>query len=153
MIRKLLQGSLAVLFAMAVFHGQAAFAEGDGAAAPDIAAGSITIELNKVEQTKDACRAYLLFENPTKAEFTDFRLDLVLFDKSGVISRRVAVDASPLRADKSVVKLFDLANLQCDKVSRVLLNDITPCKAGGKSRSDCVDLVSVRSLNGIKLFK
>src|SRR5690625_7983044 len=49
---------------------------------------SVAVELNKVEQLDDACRAYLLFENKQDRRFEEFRLDLVLFDDVGVIARR-----------------------------------------------------------------
>jgi hypothetical protein len=113
----------------------------------------IAIELNKVEQREGACRAYLLFKNPNESHFPTFRLDLVLFGKDGVIARRIAVDASPLRAGKSVVKLFDLTGLDCQTLARILLNDVSPCEDDGGARTDCVDRVVVSSRTSVDFFK
>src|SRR5690625_603345 len=115
--------------------------------------GTLVVELNKVEQLDNACRAYLLFENGQDSRFDEFRLDLVLFDGEGVIARRIAVEAAPLRAGRSVVKLFDLADLQCQTIDRVLLNDISPCADEAGPRDDCVDLVELRSRSDIEFFQ
>lgn len=122
-------------------------------AVPAAAQSPVTIELNKVEQLDAACRAYLLFENGHDSGFEEFRLDLVLFDAEGVIARRIAVEAAPLRASRSVVKLFDLNELRCEDIDRVLLNDISPCADGEGARQDCVDLVSLRSRTDIEFFQ
>lgn len=115
--------------------------------------GIVVVELNKVEQLDNACRAYLLFENGQSSRFEEFRLDLVLFDQEGIIARRIAVEAAPLRAERSVVKLFDLADLQCDTIDRVLLNDISPCADEEGPRADCVEAVELRTRSGIEFFR
>lgn len=122
-------------------------------AAPAAAQSPVAIELNKVEQLEAACRAYLLFENGQDSGFEEFRLDLVLFDAEGVIARRIAVEAAPLRASRSVVKLFDLADLRCEDIDRVLLNDIAPCSDGSGALQDCVDRVTLRSRTDIDFFQ
>ncbi|MEX0760423.1 MAG: Tat pathway signal sequence domain protein, partial [Tistlia sp.] len=101
----------------------------------------------------EACRAYLLFENERGGEYPVYRLDLVLFDTQGRIDRRIAVDASPLRAGKSVVKLFDLSGLQCDAISKILLNDISPCEDGSGERDDCVVQARLNSLTDVDFYK
>ncbi|MDF2096115.1 hypothetical protein [Aquibaculum arenosum] len=55
--------------------------------APADGEAAVVVELNKVEQLDNACRAYLLFENGNSSRFDEFRLDLVLFDSEGVIAR------------------------------------------------------------------
>lgn len=124
-----------------------------GMTAPAKAQTPVTVELNKVEQLDAACRAYLLFENGLDSGFEEFRLDLVLFDAEGVIARRIAVEAAPLRANRSVVKLFDLADLRCEEIDRVLLNDIAPCSDANGQRDDCVDIVALRSRTDIEFFQ
>mgnify|MGYP000998474191 FL=1 len=114
----------------------------------------VLLELNKVEQVDNACRAYLLFENNNDTAYTDFRLDLVLFSPDGVITRRIAVDAAPLRAGRPTVKLFDLTDLKCDSIQRILVNDVSPCTDGSGAREDCVEALGVRSrADGIEFFQ
>ena len=114
----------------------------------------VLLELNKVEQVDNACRAYLLFENNNDTAFSDFRLDLVLFSPDGVITRRIAVDAAPLRAGRPTVKLFDLTDLNCDSIQRILVNDVAPCTDGSGAREDCVEILGLRSrAEGIEFFQ
>lgn len=149
LVTGVLAGALGFLLA-----GPAAWAQDtDQAPAATGAADGVRIELNKLEQQGDACRAYLLFENEQGGEYPVYRLDLVLFDKQGRIDRRIAVDASPLRAGKSVVKLFDLSDLQCDSISKILLNDIAPCEDESGVRENCVVGASLSTLTEVSFYK
>ena len=105
----------------------------------------VGIELNKLEPVSDACRAYLVFENRTETAFDPFKLDLVMFDSDGVIAKRVAVEAGPLPAGKTSVKLFDVNGLGCGGIRRVLLNSVMACGTPGESSADCTALVEPAS--------
>ncbi|MCC7274594.1 MAG: hypothetical protein IT561_18140 [Alphaproteobacteria bacterium] len=114
----------------------------------------VLVELNRLEERGADCRAYLVLENRGKAAFDAYKLDLVVFDKGGVVARRLALDVGPLRAEKRGVKVFDLAGLGCADVSSVLVNDVIEC--GGKDQAkdqDCVALLEVRSRTAAKLTK
>ena len=143
-----ISGALGALLLLA---GQVATATAQSNAVGPKAA--VTIELNKLEQRDGACRTYLLFENASDRQFDPFRLDLIFFGSDGVITQRLVVDASPLRAGKSVVKLFDLAEQQCEEFSRILLNDVAACGDPAGRRDDCVDLVTPRSRSEVVFYK
>lgn len=113
----------------------------------------IGIELNKLEEQQNACRVYMLFENPGQTEFSEFQLDLVLFDTNGVIARRLSLDAAPLRAEKSSVKLFDIDGLACPKIGRILLNDMLACADASGKRTDCLKLIKPASRVDAKFVK
>jgi hypothetical protein len=114
---------------------------------------TLEIELNKLEPVEGACRAYLVFRNTTEANFASLRLDLVLFGKDGVIARRLAVEAAPLAAGKTSVKLFDVQGLACGDVGQVLLNDIVACRDATGDRNDCANLVKPVSKTGATFSK
>lgn len=117
-----------------------------------LAEDNIDIELNKLEDREDSCRAYLVFKNKTSSQFNEFKLDLVMFGADGVISRRLAVDSSPLRSNKTSVKLFDIEGLSCAGISLILLNDVLSCR-DEYERSDCVDLINTSSKNNVSFVK
>ena len=73
--------------------------------------------------------AYFVINNKNKTSYEELKLDLVLFRPDGVIGRRFAVDLAPLKADKRVVKIFELADTSCDQVGSFLINDVIECKA------------------------
>ena len=115
------------------------------AGGPLMAATPVTIELNKLETVENACRAYLVFRNTTQSSFSAFRLDLVLFGKDGVISRRLAVEAAPLAPGRTSVKLFDIQGVGCGDIGQVLLNDVVACKDASGDRTDCIGIVELVS--------
>ncbi|MGI3210867.1 hypothetical protein ACROSR_07080 [Roseovarius tibetensis] len=101
---------------------------GDASGAQDADTGpTLAVELNKLEQTGAACRSYMVLSNRTETPLDTLSLDLVVFDTDGVIERRLAVALGPLDAGRTQVKAFDMAELDCDIVGRVLLNEVLTC--------------------------
>jgi hypothetical protein len=111
-------------------------------------AAPLRLELNRLEPVGEACRAYLVIENPSAEAYRSLKLDLFAFDTDGVIARRVALEAGPVPARKTSVKLFDFAGAPCERLSRVLLNDVIACEGGDGARADCLALVETRSKVG-----
>ena len=105
----------------------------------------VRIELNKLEDVDGGCRVYLVLGNATTDRFSAFKIDLVLFDGEGVISRRLAVDVAPLRPGKTAVRLFDIEGVPCGETGRILVNDVIECREGGTERRNCIDLVTTTS--------
>lgn len=129
---------------------RAALAASVAAPLPALAAPGVSIELNRLEAKDGGCRVSLVLANPGDKAMDSLKLDLVFFDKEGVISRRLAVEAGPVRASKTTVKLFDASETSCDGVSRVLLNDVTAC--GGEQ--DCLSMISTSSrVKGVEFGK
>jgi hypothetical protein len=112
----------------------------------------VVLELNRLETRDGACRAIFLIRNAGPA-LDELRVDLALFDRGGVMTRRVAVDLGPVPAEKAQVKSFDVASLACEAVGSVLLNDVTGCRIGGAARTDCLSIVSLASRAGIEFFR
>jgi len=113
----------------------------------------LKVELNKLEPVEAACRAYLLFENHTADNIRTLKLDLVMFDGDGVITKRLAVEGGPLPAGKTNVKPFDIEGVDCATLSRVLLNGVLGCSDGDGERGDCLDLLQTGSRNNVEFFK
>lgn len=117
------------------------------------AQSTLKIELNKLETRENACRAYFLFENSTKHDFSGFKLDLVVFGQDGVITKRLAVDVAPLPASKTTVKLFDIEGHKCNGIGRILINDVLDCRDKKGTRPDCVSLVAPASRSPVPFVK
>ncbi|HSM27229.1 MAG TPA: Tat pathway signal sequence domain protein [Thioalkalivibrio sp.] len=115
--------------------------------------GALSVQLNKLEADGDACRAYIVLENASDITFEGLRLDMVLFDVDGVIARRLAVDAAPLAAGKTSVRVFGISNLACDNIGRVLLNDILVCQDATGDRTDCMQHIVPDSIAGVPFIK
>lgn len=139
-------------------HRTRALCLGLGAAA--LTAGSalaanqpLSIQLNRVDEQGPSCRASFVIGNPGPETYTSFKLDLVVFDKGGTITKRLAADLAPLRADEETVKIFDIPDTPCSGIGSILVNDVLDCRAGDKPAADCVGAITVSSKLAIKLLK
>ena len=99
---------------------------------------NISLELNKLEPSDKGCRAYIVVSNPSATQLDAFRLDLVMFQKDGVIGRRFALDLGPLRPNKRAVKLFEMDGTKCEDIGSFLVNDVMECRSGGSAVDDCL---------------
>jgi hypothetical protein len=115
--------------------------------------GSIAIELNKLEPQGQQCRAYLVIQNKGDTDYSELKLDLVLFRPDGVIGRRFAVELAPLKPNKRTVKLFDLEATACDEVGSFLINDVMECKAASGPVADCLQNITTSTLTNVQLNK
>lgn len=116
-------------------------------------AGSLGIELNKLESHGDACRPYLVFSNQTGKGFESLALELVLFDDDGFILKRFSLDAAPLAPGKTSVKLFEIADQPCKTLGRILLNAVTACADGSGPLDDCLERIEPSSRLPVDFFK
>jgi hypothetical protein len=125
-----------------------------GLRAPVVAQqGSISIELNKLEAQGSQCRAYFVINNKNSTNYQELKLDLVLFLPDGVIGRRFAIDLAPLNAHKRTVKLFELADIACDQVGSLLINEVLQCKAETGPIDDCLKEIEPSSLTKAQLTR
>ncbi len=81
---------------------------------------------------------HLVLDNPSAHPYSSYRLDLVIFAVDGIIARRLALEAAPLRANKTMVKEFEIEALACRQVGRILLNDVSACTSDTGEIANCV---------------
>lgn len=99
---------------------------------------SLALELNALQPSDGGCRVTFLASNGLAAPIDKATFEIALFGTSGVIDRLVSLDFKGLAKGKTKVLQFELAGLQCDAVSRVLVNDVTACEGEGLAAGDCL---------------
>jgi hypothetical protein len=116
-------------------------------AAPVLAEpGRLTIELNKFEETEEAgCRAFFLFRNRTELTLEGFEMSLAILDRHGVIDRLLTIDAAPLPAARTTLKLFEIPETRCGAISEILLHDLPSCRPQNADEMDCFPLLDLVS--------
>ena len=114
---------------------------------------ALHIELNRLEDHGDGCRVHLVLQNASPRAYSSYRLDLVIFAGDGVIARRLALETAPLRADKTMVKEFQLSDFSCGQVGRILLNDVPACISDAGDLDDCVTMTRVSSRASVSFVK
>jgi hypothetical protein len=108
--------------------------------------GKLGIELNKLESFEGGCRSFFLFRNRTALTLSSFEMSLAILNKGGVIDRLLTIDAAPLPAGRTTLKLFEVPDMSCEAVGEVILHDISACAAAGAASTDCFALVELSSL-------
>ena len=121
--------------------------------AADAAAATTSLELNKLEATDKGCRAHVVINNSSETAYQSFKLDLVEFRSDGVIGKRLILDLAPLKAQKKIVKSFELEGLACDKIGSFLINDVTDCKGETGPVADCLKHLALSTLTPVQLSK
>jgi hypothetical protein len=113
-------------------------------AAPQVRAADddIRVELNAAEPVQSRCRLSFVIENKGDTAYESLKLDLVIFNREGVIQRRVVAEMAPLRKTKTIVKAFEIDG-DCGQMGAVLLNDVTACVPGDAGA--CLDRVVLSS--------
>lgn len=122
------------------------------AAAAQAGSDRVALELNKLENLPNGCRAYMVVDNRSSRVYSALKLDLVMFQTDGVIGRRFAVELAPVKATKTGVKLFDLEGVRCDDIGSLLINEVMDCKSGGDD-AGCLERLTVGSRAKAQLSK
>jgi len=129
----------------------------------------IPVELNRLESLPAAggspggaessgsgCRVYIVVTNPDPEPVSQLRLDVMMFNTDGIVSRRVDLELGPLPAHKTAVRLFDIQGQPCDDISRLLVNDVL-CSAGPSTDPNqhqaCLDRLQLSSRAKAELTK
>lgn len=106
--------------------------------------GRISVELNKLEPADNACRGYFVVGNDRPDPLKELQIEVVLFDQEGVVMRQVLLTFAGVRAGRTKVVLFDLPDLDCGDIGRLLLNEVLACtSADGSTIAGCGDLLAV----------
>jgi len=116
-------------------------------------AQTLDIELNKLEDARGQCVASLVLTNRLSETLDQVRFDLYIFDKAGVIARRLLLDTGPMRTDKTTVASFGLLDGPCSNIGRLLVNDIPVCKTAAGAALDCVGALNLTSRAAVPLTK
>ncbi len=122
-------------------------------AAPMAQAQSLTVELNKLEDVATSCQAFFLFQNARTENLTSFEMSLAILSPDGIIDRLLTIDAAPLPAGRTTLKLFEIPDTQCADIGEILLHDIPACKPQNGDALDCFSFLELNSRAAAPLVK
>ncbi|MFI5011249.1 MAG: hypothetical protein ACHQAY_02770 [Hyphomicrobiales bacterium] len=118
---------------------------------PASADAPIRVELNAAEGAAGRCRLSFVVENASTTAVEALKLDLAIFGRDGAIQRRLLTEMGPVRAQKTVVRTFEVES-DCAGIGSVLVNDVTACAPA--TLGDCLDRLNLSSrLADLRLFK
>lgn len=141
-VRRSLIAGLAAAFAGFTLAGAPARGEEAG----------IGVELNRLQDVKDACRISLVFTNNLEKPVQELSIEIVLFNADGAVERFLVLKSNPLPEGKIRVQQFDAEGLGCKTVGKVLLNDVPACRVEGVERGACLEAIRPSSRTGVDFF-
>jgi len=112
---------------------------------------SINVELNSVESAQNRCRLAFVIDNKDELPLQTLKLDLAVFNRDGVVQRRLVIEMGPVRRAKTMVRTFEIDG-ECLQIGSILVNDVTACAPGDPGA--CLDRLTLSSrVSGIRLYK
>jgi len=99
----------------------------------------LALELNALQAADTGCRVTFLATNTLGAAVDRAGIEIAFFAGDGAIDRIVTLDFKGLTEGKTKVLQFQLNDLACDDISRLLVNDITACEGAGLAPTACLD--------------
>ena len=116
--------------------------------------GGLTVELNKFEDgDSGGCRAFFLFRNRTDMTLEGFEMSLAILNTDGVIDRLLTIDAAPLPAARTTLKLFEIPEIGCTGISEILLHELASCRPQNADEIDCFPMMELVSRTPAGLVK
>lgn len=120
-------------------------------AAPE---GRLTVELNKFEENETGgCRAFFLFRNKTDMTLEGFEMSLAILNTGGIIDRLLTIDAAPIQAARTTLKLFEVPDIACSDISEILLHELASCRPQNAEEMDCFPVLTLVSRTTAQLVK
>lgn len=117
-----------------------------GTALPAFAqSGNFGLELNAARDVGEGCRLTYVATNNTGEGLEKASYEVAVFDQDGVVSRLLILEFGQLQADKTKVVQFDLADMACSNISRLLVNSVSECVGAGGASPDCMDGLTTSS--------
>jgi len=113
--------------------------------AEDLSQPSLTIDLNALEQTGQACRLVFVATNATGTPIDAMVLETVVFDAAGTVDRFALFDFKALPDGKTRVRQFDLPDTRCGDIGRVLINGAESCKGPSLKGTECMEQLDLKS--------
>lgn len=114
------------------------------------AAPALNLELNALDPSDKGCRLTFVATNDLTVQLDKVTFEMVLFNAEQRVERLTLLDFKTLPAGKTKVRRFDLANIKCDAISRILINDATECVGEGITEGACIKQLKTSSTSAVR---
>lgn len=112
---------------------------------------SLSLDLNALEQVGQSCRLVFVAGNSTGVAIDELSLETVLFNAAGTVDRFALFDFRSLPMGKTRVRQFDLPDIRCGDIGRVLINGAASCKGQTLKGTECMDQLELKSSSGTEI--
>lgn len=103
----------------------------------------VQVELNKLQDVEDACRVTFLMENGLADEIEVLGFEVAIINEEGLVSGLILMRSGRLPSGRQRVKQFDLPDVDCASIDRLLLNEVVECE--GVALDRCREAIAASS--------
>ena len=107
--------------------------------------GNFELELNTATEVPDACRLTFVATNATGVALTSTAYEVAAFNAEGGVTTLLVLEFGELPLSKTRVVQFDLPDLACTDLSRIVVNGQDQCKSAEGDSDVCMKLLSATS--------
>ena len=111
--------------------------------AQDAATAKLDIELNALAPSQKGCMMTFVAENNLQAPINKISFELAFFNDKNAVDKITVLDFRDLPQGKKRVRQFDMPNVKCEAVTRILINDTPVCD--GPAAGECMKGLVTRS--------
>ena len=106
-------------------------------------AASPNVELNALAPSQKGCMMTFVALNQLPAAINKVSFELAFFNDRNAVDRITVLDFRDLPQGKKRVRQFDMPNVKCESVTRILINDTAVCD--GPAAGECMKGLVTRS--------
>lgn len=110
---------------------------------------AIAMELNGLAPAGGGCRLTFVVSSSLASDIARAVYEVALFDPAGQVERLMTLDFQSLPAGRTRVRQFDLGDLACGAISRILINDATECAGEGLAPGACMRDLRTRTATDV----
>jgi hypothetical protein len=106
-------------------------------------AAKLDVELNGFAPSQKGCMMTFVALNTLPEAITKVSFELAFFNDKNAVDKITVLDFRDLPQGKKRVRQFDMPNVKCESVTRVLINDTPACE--GPAKGECMKGLVTRS--------
>ncbi|MBX4910660.1 MULTISPECIES: hypothetical protein [Rhizobium] len=106
-------------------------------------ATSLDVELNALAPSQKGCMMTFVALNKLSSAINKVSFELAFFNDKNAVDRITVLDFRDLPQGKKRVRQFDMPNVKCESVTRILINDTPVCD--GPVAGECMKGLVTRS--------
>lgn len=103
----------------------------------------LEVELNALAPSQKGCMMTFVALNNLAAPINKISFELAFFNDKNAVDRVTVLDFRDLPQGKKRVRQFDMPNVKCETVTRILINDTPVCD--GLAAGECMKGLVTRS--------
>jgi hypothetical protein len=108
-----------------------------------VTAAKLDVELNGFAPSQKGCMMTFVALNTLPEDIAKVSFELAFFNDKNAVDKITVLDFRDLPQGKKRVRQFDMPNVKCEAVTRVLINDTPACE--GPAKGECMKGLVTRS--------